>query len=29
MRTRGLTCSVIDGDVRIAQYGQWDHYLEG
>lgn len=29
MGTRGITCSVIDGGVRIAQYGQWDHYLEG
>ncbi len=26
MGTRGLTMVVVDGSVRVAQYGQWDHY---
>lgn len=29
MGTRGLTCVVVDGDFKVAQYGQWDHYLGG
>lgn len=30
MGTRGLTV-VLDseGEIRVAQYGQWDHYFEG
>jgi len=29
MGTRNLTCVVHDGEYKIAQYGQWDGYLEG
>lgn len=29
MGTRNLTAVVIDGDFKIAQYGQWDGYPEG
>lgn len=29
MGTRNLTCAVIDGQYKIAQYGQWDGYPSG
>lgn len=29
MGTRNLTCAVIDGEYRVAQYGQWDGYPSG
>lgn len=29
MGTRHLICVVIDGDFKIAQYGQWDGYPDG
>lgn len=29
MGTRHLTCVVVDGEMKVAQYGQWDGYLEG
>lgn len=29
MGTRNLTCVVLGGKFRIAQYGQWDGYPEG
>lgn len=28
MGTRHLTAVVIDGDYKVAQYGQWDGYPE-
>jgi hypothetical protein len=27
--TRNLTCVVMNGEFKIAQYGQWDGYLRG
>lgn len=29
MGTRNLVCVVLDGKMKVAQYGQWDGYLEG
>lgn len=29
MGTRNLTCVVKNGEYKVAQYGQWDGYLEG
>lgn len=29
MGTRNLTCVFIDGEYKVAQYGQWDGYPEG
>lgn len=28
MGTRNLTCVVLDGEYKVAQYGQWDGYIE-
>jgi len=29
MGTRHLTCVVVDKKFKVAQYGQWDGYIEG
>lgn len=29
MGTRNLTAVYIDGEYKVAQYGQWDGYPEG
>ena len=29
MGTRHLICVVLDGEYKVAQYGQWDGYLRG
>lgn len=29
MGTRNLTCVFVDGEYKVAQYGQWDGYPEG
>lgn len=29
MGTRNLTCVVLDGEYKVAQYGQWDGYPQG
>jgi len=29
MGTRHLTCVVVDGEYKVAQYGQWDGYPDG
>lgn len=29
MGTRNLTCVMLNGEYKIAQYGQWDGYPEG
>ena len=29
MGTRGTTIVILDGEIRVQQYGQWEHYPEG
>lgn len=29
MGTRNLVCVLVDGEIRVAQYGQWDGYPSG
>ena len=29
MGTRHLICAVVDGEMKLAQYGQWDGYPSG
>lgn len=29
MGTRNLSCAYMDGEFKVAQYGQWDGYPEG
>ena len=29
MGTRNLTCAVLDGEYKVANYGQWDGYPSG
>lgn len=29
MGTRNLTCVILDNEFKVAQYGQWDGYLDG
>lgn len=29
MGTRNLTCAVVNGEYKVAQYGQWDGYPDG